>query len=101
METYLAHVEQLSYRFINLLAETLGLPPDAFNKFYDADELMQLRGKVRLYKMTRTTRRTRYRDALVGCQVPSQQWVAHRSRRRSSLRSWLPHIRKRSLRPLT
>ena len=70
METYLAHVEELSYRLISLLAEAFCLPSDAFNKFYDADELMQLRGKVRLFKMTRRTRRTRYQDALVGCQVP-------------------------------
>lgn len=47
MEAYLAHVQQLSYRFISLLAEAFGLPSDALDKFYDTDELMQHRGKVR------------------------------------------------------
>lgn len=47
METYLVHVQNLSYRFISLLAEAFGLPSDALNKFYDRDELMQHRGKVR------------------------------------------------------
>ncbi|KAI9571180.1 hypothetical protein HD554DRAFT_2239784 [Boletus coccyginus] len=49
METYLAHVQQLSYRFISLLAEAFGLPSDALSKFYDRDELMQHRGKVVKY----------------------------------------------------
>lgn len=48
METYLADVQQLSYRFISLLAEAFGLPSDALNEFYDTDALMQHRGKVRL-----------------------------------------------------
>lgn len=58
METYLAHVQKLSYHFITLLAEAFGLPSDALNRFYDRDELMQHRGKVRL-KLT-----TRYYTAL-------------------------------------
>ena len=47
LETYLDHVKQQSYRFISLLAEAFGLPPGALSKFYDADELMQHRAKVR------------------------------------------------------
>ncbi|KAF8134471.1 hypothetical protein EV363DRAFT_1396885 [Boletus edulis] len=49
METYLAHVQQLSYRFISLLAEAFGLASDALNSFYDADEFMQHRGKIVKY----------------------------------------------------
>ncbi|KAI9571715.1 hypothetical protein HD554DRAFT_2203286 [Boletus coccyginus] len=49
LETYLAHVQQLSYRFVGLIAEAFGLPSDALNKFYDRDELMQHRAKVVKY----------------------------------------------------
>ncbi|KAF8444829.1 hypothetical protein L210DRAFT_3475806 [Boletus edulis BED1] len=49
METYLAHVQQLSYRFISLLAEAFGLASDALDSFYDADEFMQHRGKIVKY----------------------------------------------------
>ncbi|KAI9571182.1 Clavaminate synthase-like protein [Boletus coccyginus] len=49
METYLAHVQELSYRFISLLAEALGLPSETFDTFYDKDEPMQHRGKVVKY----------------------------------------------------
>lgn len=46
MEKYLYQVQTLSYQFISLLSEAFGLAPDALNKFYDTDELMQHRGKV-------------------------------------------------------
>jgi len=49
MEKYLHQVQTLSYQFISLLAEAFGLAPDALNKFYDTDELMQHRGKVVKY----------------------------------------------------
>ncbi|KAI9571181.1 hypothetical protein HD554DRAFT_2312453 [Boletus coccyginus] len=49
METYLEHVQQLTYRFISLLAEALGLPSDALDKFYDREELMQHRTQVVKY----------------------------------------------------
>ncbi|KAF9241863.1 hypothetical protein BU15DRAFT_87087 [Melanogaster broomeanus] len=49
MESYLSHVQTLSYHFISLLAEAFGLPSDALDKFYDTDELMQHRGKVVKY----------------------------------------------------
>ncbi|EIW82880.1 Clavaminate synthase-like protein [Coniophora puteana RWD-64-598 SS2] len=40
MERYLDAVRDLSYEFTSLLAEALGLHPDALNKFFDRDELM-------------------------------------------------------------
>jgi len=48
MEKYLQQVQDLSYQFVGLLAESLGLAPDALNKFYDTSELMQHRGKVKI-----------------------------------------------------
>ncbi|KAA1469511.1 Clavaminate synthase-like protein [Dentipellis sp. KUC8613] len=46
---YLAKVEKLSYEFIGLVAEALGLPPDGLNQFYDAPQLMQHRAKIVKY----------------------------------------------------
>ncbi|EIW83111.1 Clavaminate synthase-like protein [Coniophora puteana RWD-64-598 SS2] len=49
MERYLLEVQELSYKFIALISEALGLPANALNKFYDRNELMQHRGKVVKY----------------------------------------------------
>ncbi|KII92963.1 hypothetical protein PLICRDRAFT_172985 [Plicaturopsis crispa FD-325 SS-3] len=49
MLRYLAQVQELSYKFISLLAEAFGLPEDALNGFYDADDLMQHRAKIVRY----------------------------------------------------
>ena len=43
---YLAAVESLSYEFVRLMAEALGLAPDGLARFYDAPERMQHRSKV-------------------------------------------------------
>jgi isopenicillin N synthase-like dioxygenase len=42
-------VQDLSYKFVSLLAEAFGLPSDALAQFYDSDELMQHRGKFVQY----------------------------------------------------
>ncbi|KAF7973261.1 hypothetical protein HWV62_38745 [Athelia sp. TMB] len=49
MERYLAQVQALGYKFIELLAEAFGLPHDALSQFYDSDELMQHRAKIVKY----------------------------------------------------
>ncbi|KAI0040908.1 Clavaminate synthase-like protein [Auriscalpium vulgare] len=46
---YLADVEALSYAFIALIAEALGVPPAALTRFYDAPERMQHRAKIVKY----------------------------------------------------
>lgn len=46
MQRYLVQVQSLSYAFVSLIGEAFGLPSDALACFYDADELMQHRGKV-------------------------------------------------------
>jgi isopenicillin N synthase-like dioxygenase len=48
-EEYFDHVAKLSYSFISLLAEAFGLPPDALDGFYEAEENMQHRGKIVKY----------------------------------------------------
>jgi hypothetical protein len=49
MERYLAQVQDLSYKFISLLAEAFGLPPNGLAHFYDTDHLMQHRAKIVRY----------------------------------------------------
>jgi isopenicillin N synthase-like dioxygenase len=44
---YLTAVKSLSYEFVRLVAEALGLAPDGLARFYDAPEHMQHRSKVR------------------------------------------------------
>ncbi|KAI0306340.1 Clavaminate synthase-like protein [Multifurca ochricompacta] len=46
---YLKAVESLSYEFVGLLAESLGLPPDGLAQFFDARERMQHRAKIVKY----------------------------------------------------
>jgi len=46
---YLSEVESLSFAFIGLVAEALGLGPDGLEQFYDARGTMQHRSKVRIY----------------------------------------------------
>lgn len=46
MNLYLTQVADLSYEFIGLVAEALGLPRDGLDQFYDAHEKMQHRAKV-------------------------------------------------------
>ena len=48
MLRYLARVQSLSYEFISLIAEALGLPPNGLAHFYDNDSVMQHRAKVRI-----------------------------------------------------
>jgi isopenicillin N synthase-like dioxygenase len=43
---YLLEVQTLSYHFVDILADALGLPVEKMRSFYDTDELMQHRGKV-------------------------------------------------------
>ena len=43
---FLAQCEELSYQFIDLIAEALGLEKDAFRMFFDP--VMQHRAKVRV-----------------------------------------------------
>ena len=50
---YLAALESLSYEFVRLVAEALGLAPDGLARFYDAPERMQHRSKVRICKFSR------------------------------------------------
>ena len=45
---YLSEVESLSFAFVGLVAEALGLAPDGLEQFYDARRLMQHRSKVRI-----------------------------------------------------
>ncbi|KAI5118876.1 hypothetical protein M0805_003551 [Coniferiporia weirii] len=49
MQRYLAQLEQLSYEFISLIAEALGLPASGLNTFFDVRERMQHRAKVVKY----------------------------------------------------
>ncbi|KAH9998110.1 Clavaminate synthase-like protein [Russula compacta] len=46
---YLSAVESLSYEFVGLVAEALGLSPDGLAEFYDARERMQHRAKIVKY----------------------------------------------------
>lgn len=46
MQEYLKQVEDLSYEFSRLLAEALGLKPDALAPFYDQAGGLQHRAKV-------------------------------------------------------
>jgi isopenicillin N synthase-like dioxygenase len=48
MLKYLAQVEALSYEFIRLLAEALGLKSDALADFFDDPANLQHRSKVRI-----------------------------------------------------
>ncbi len=43
---YLAAVESLSYKFVRLVAEALGLAPDGLARFFESRERMQHRAKV-------------------------------------------------------
>ncbi|KZV73418.1 Clavaminate synthase-like protein [Peniophora sp. CONT] len=47
VDRYLKAVEQLSYTFIELVAEALGLPPDGFARFFAARENTMHRAKAR------------------------------------------------------
>lgn len=49
MLRYLAAVEKLSFEFTNLLAEALGLPPDALKAFYETEIPVQHWAKVVKY----------------------------------------------------
>ncbi|TFK20751.1 iron/ascorbate oxidoreductase [Coprinopsis marcescibilis] len=49
LEAYLDAVQDLSYQFSSLVAESLGLGPDGLAKFYDKDEFMQHRAKIVKY----------------------------------------------------
>ncbi|KAG6824961.1 hypothetical protein H0H92_005294 [Tricholoma furcatifolium] len=49
LERYFEQIQELSYKFISLLAEAFGLAPDALNHFYDTPEKMQHRGKIVQY----------------------------------------------------
>ncbi|PFH45532.1 hypothetical protein AMATHDRAFT_158911 [Amanita thiersii Skay4041] len=49
MEQYLIQVQELSYHFSSLIAESLGLPADGLSQFYDTPPLMQHRGKIVKY----------------------------------------------------
>ncbi|KAG8747817.1 hypothetical protein FRC10_011262 [Ceratobasidium sp. 414] len=50
---YLSQVESLSFEFISLLAEALGLPPNSFDRFFDAPkESMVHRSKASLETRT-------------------------------------------------
>jgi isopenicillin N synthase-like dioxygenase len=58
---YLEAVENLSYEFIGLMAEALGLPPDGLAEFFDGQGRMQHRAKVRLsYSTAKRDQVTRY-----------------------------------------
>lgn len=45
METYLIEVHKASVEFVNLIAEALQLPSDAFAKFYYSLDEIQSRAK--------------------------------------------------------
>ncbi|KDR66376.1 hypothetical protein GALMADRAFT_1158917 [Galerina marginata CBS 339.88] len=49
MERYLIQVQELSYKFSSLIAESFGLGPDGLSQFYDTPELMQHRSKIVQY----------------------------------------------------
>ena len=49
LERYLVQVEDLSYKFISLIAEAFGLGPDGLTHFYDIPPLMQHRAKIVQY----------------------------------------------------
>ena len=49
MERYTTEVKALTYSLIPLLAESLSLPPDALDKFFDTSENMQHRTKLNMY----------------------------------------------------
>jgi hypothetical protein len=46
MLNYLHQVEDLSYTFIGLVAEALGLPSDGLSHFFEAHDVMMHRSKV-------------------------------------------------------
>ncbi len=56
---YLAAVESLSYEFVQLVAEALGLAPDGLAQFFDARERMQHRAKVQYAMPTHLLTRQR------------------------------------------
>jgi isopenicillin N synthase-like dioxygenase len=47
MQQYLQEVQDLGYEFISLVAESLGLPPTAFDAFYNPKSELQHRAKAR------------------------------------------------------
>ena len=49
LERYLVQVENLSYKFISLIAEAFGLDPEGLAQFYDIPPLMQHRAKIVQY----------------------------------------------------
>jgi isopenicillin N synthase-like dioxygenase len=51
MLKYLSQVEALSYEFIKLLAEALGLKSDALSEFFDEPGNLQHRAKVRVFQL--------------------------------------------------
>lgn len=55
MERYLEEVEELGYKMSSLIAEAFGLGPNGLAHFYDADPLMQHRGKIVKYPVVKGT----------------------------------------------
>ncbi|PPQ80202.1 hypothetical protein CVT25_003555 [Psilocybe cyanescens] len=49
LERYLDQVQDLSYKFSSLIAESFGLGPDGLSEFYDTPKLMQHRAKIVKY----------------------------------------------------
>ena len=79
---YLAALERLSYEFVRLVVEALGLAPDGLARFYDAPERMQHRSKVRICKFSR-------RDGPAGLIYICQRSLSTRAETRSRLsRAW-------------
>jgi hypothetical protein len=52
LQRYLVQVQTLSYAFVSLTSEAFGLPSGALSGFYDSDELMQHRGKVKSFSQS-------------------------------------------------
>lgn len=49
LERYLDQVQELSYKFSSLIAESFGLGSDGLSQFYETPELMQHRAKIVQY----------------------------------------------------
>ena len=81
-------MQKLSYEFISLIAEALGLQPDGLAQFYDTDEFMQHRSKVCTPCFLYTLRIDGV-SKYVDCQVPFPGRSLVRSGRWPSLRRGL------------
>ena len=69
MLKYLSQVEALSYEFIKLLAEALGMKSDALEDFFDEPENLQHRSKARSSVRSSSYPSVRLTAVWIDCQI--------------------------------